>query len=72
MGMGDCDECESDGGDEKSAATCDIVCVSPISGTLNPEQTSHRWTATTLSVFGLYDFVYRTEPPDPYPPRFSS
>ena len=70
--MGDCERCGSDDGDKKSAASCDIVCVSPFSGTLNPEQAVHRRTAVTLSVFGLYDFVFRTEPPDPYPPRFLS
>ena len=72
MDMGDCERCGSDDGDEKRAATCNIVCVSSFSGTLNADQAVHRRPPATPSVFGLYDFVCRTEPPDPFPPRFLS
>lgn len=72
MNMGDCERCVSDGGDKKNAATCDIACVFPFSGTVSPEQAVHSQTAATASAFGLFDVAGRTGPPDPYPPRSPS
>lgn len=70
MDMADCTGCDADGNGDESGLGCDLVCTAPFVADLGAETAlSVPAAVSTASPKGVYDFVGRTSPPDPYPPR---
>lgn len=68
MSMPDCAGCDADGDGDGPA--CNLVCTAPFVADLRPETTENVPAAvSTAEPTGIYDFVGRSGPPDPYPPR---
>jgi hypothetical protein len=70
MDMADCEGCGTGGDGDESGLACGTVCVAPFTATLAQENASGlRVVAKSPAPSGVHDFVGRTGPPDPYPPR---
>ena len=70
MDMADCAGCDSDGNGDKGGLACDLVCTAPFVADLGTGSTlSGPVAVSTATPKGDYDFVGRTGPPEPYPPR---
>ena len=70
MDMADCTGCYTDGNGDEGGLICDPVCTAPLVADLGTEFTvSVPVAVPTAEPRGVYDFVGRTGPPDPYPPR---
>lgn len=69
MDMADCEGCGSSGGDGDGGLTCDIVCLAPLLANLSPDGVLAVSPGASPTSPAFYDFVGRTGPPEPYPPR---
>lgn len=70
MDMADCTGCDAEGNGDDGGLTCDLVCNAPFVADLGTESTvSVPVAVSTVEPRGVYDFVGRTGPPDPHPPR---
>ena len=69
MDMADCEGCGSSGGDGDDGLTCDIVCLAPLLANLIPDGVLAVGPGASPTGPDFYDFVGRTGPPEPYPPR---
>ena len=67
MDMADCTDCDA-GGD--GGLVCDLVCTAPFVADLGTESVVRvPVPVSTAAPNGVCDFVGRTGPPDPHPPR---
>lgn len=70
MEMADCTGCDTDGRGDDGGLACDLVCTAPFVADLATKfDLSGPVGVSTAGQKGIYDFVGRTGPPDPYPPR---
>lgn len=70
MDMADCASCDTDENGDESGLVCDFVCTAPFIAGLGPATALSLPAAVSRAAStGSYDFVGRTGPPDPYPPR---
>lgn len=70
MDMADCTGCDADGDGDDGGLVCDLVCTVPFVADLGMQSiVSAPVAVSTAEPTSVYDFVGRTGPPDPYPPR---
>lgn len=70
MDMADCTGCDADGNGDESGLACDLVCTAPFVADLGAGTALGVPVGeSTAALKGVYDFVGRTGPPVPYPPR---
>lgn len=70
MDMADCTGCDADGNGDENGLACDLVCTAPsIAGSGAETALSVPVALSIAAPKGVSDFVGRTGPPDPYPPR---
>jgi hypothetical protein len=69
MDMADCEGCGS--GDDRGdgGPGCEMTCLAPMVAYLSEESTLAAMRRASPTDSSLYDFVGRTGPPEPYPPR---
>lgn len=70
MDMADCTGCDADDNGGDGGLACDLVCTTSLVADLGTESPlSVPVPVSTAGPKGAYDFLGRTGPPDPYPPR---
>lgn len=70
MDMAACTDCDADGDADDDTLLCDLVCTAPFVADLgNESAVGNPFALLHAQPIGVYDFVGRTGPPDPYPPR---
>ncbi|ORE91769.1 hypothetical protein ATO13_19295 [Stappia sp. 22II-S9-Z10] len=68
--MADCTGCDADDDGDDGVLVCNLVCSAPFVADLRTESAVNMLAVVSMAEpTGLSDFVGRTGPPDPYPPR---